>query len=792
MKQFNLQAVVFFLGLVFFSSVRHHSALIGSEESNPETIRRVGLLSDSGELENSIPEAPALNTANLPARCDLSSQLPQAYSQGNQASSVGFALGYAIKSYTENKKSSKPVNLSKLSVKNPDDQKYFFSPKYIYNATNQGKDQGGSLLQGLVLLSSQGILSWSELPYTYDDYRSRTFLNEVGSIRNRIFEFRRISPHKIQLIKAYLRDGHPLPASVLFYSDYTGHNKGQVLSKPNGEFMGVQAVVLAGYDDSKKAFKFLNSWGNEWGDDGYGWIDYKLFQRTVQSIYWVNDPSHVPSPSDFAKSYPNEITASRGNYPDRVRVSWSQVRGAVGYEIYRKRTSEEKYQLVGLSVDRSFEDRGVQPELAYHYTVGSVFQDDSSSPSPGYAEGFATKSQKQAVMEKITGLVASQGKFADRIHLTWDAIPGAREYHVYKFNRYSNEFRVLGKTNKPEFIDRKAQRNGNLEFYRVSLAGNTANSSLSDSVLGYTTSRSLALPPPDEIEASKGDHSDKISLQWQGIPGAVDYKIYRYSLTSKIWEELANTTATFFEDVSPVGNTHYYSVASANKLGIWSRGSVPVLGSIALTRDRSNTLIPPNLIETKIIKLDSDQLLRLNWKPVKDAKAYSIYTRKVGGSWTKIGDTAVNYYQTALPREGSFQLYSVASVNELQLEGRKSTSVAFGYIPSQKDEVLHRSFGQASKLEKFKGPWTSMYWDGKANVTQVQLVIDANDEMNQTCKIKFNNRLIYEGEYIQETKIIDPQGSFQIAIGETDEALFMEIRDKKIFKENTSLSFLRE
>ena len=42
------------------------------------------------------------------------------------------------------------------------------------------------------------------------------------------------------------------------------------------------AVVLVGYDNARNAFKFINSWSNEWGEGGFGRIDY-----TAASTLWV-------------------------------------------------------------------------------------------------------------------------------------------------------------------------------------------------------------------------------------------------------------------------------------------------------------------------------------------------------------------------------------------------------------------------------------------------------------------------------------------------------------------------
>jgi len=38
-------------------------------------------------------------------------------------------------------------------------------------------------------------------------------------------------------------------------------------------------IYLIGWNDDKKMFKFLNSWGTEWGDKGYGYLPYAYVEK---------------------------------------------------------------------------------------------------------------------------------------------------------------------------------------------------------------------------------------------------------------------------------------------------------------------------------------------------------------------------------------------------------------------------------------------------------------------------------------------------------------------------------
>ncbi|MEO1987226.1 MAG: C1 family peptidase [Martelella sp.] len=49
---------------------------------------------------------------------------------------------------------------------------------------------------------------------------------------------------------------------------------------------GGHAVTLVGYKESGQYFKFINSWGTNWGDRGYGRLSYDALLRGYQ---WTDD-----------------------------------------------------------------------------------------------------------------------------------------------------------------------------------------------------------------------------------------------------------------------------------------------------------------------------------------------------------------------------------------------------------------------------------------------------------------------------------------------------------------------
>ena len=82
------------------------------------------------------------------------------------------------------------------------------------------------------------------------------------------------------MIKYFLSIGNGVVIGTLVNSDFTEISSDNPIYDTFSETddASAHAICLIGYDDSvgNGAFKFINSWGTEWGLDGYGWISYDL------------------------------------------------------------------------------------------------------------------------------------------------------------------------------------------------------------------------------------------------------------------------------------------------------------------------------------------------------------------------------------------------------------------------------------------------------------------------------------------------------------------------------------
>jgi len=104
----------------------------------------------------------------------------------------------------------------------------------------------------------------------------------------------------LELIKALLAAGLPSMFGFSVFSSFTQAKIGGKIPypSPGDKSCGGHAVVAVGYDDKMKikntsdnkettgAFLIRNSWGTDWGDEGYGWLPYEYVLKGLAVDWW--------------------------------------------------------------------------------------------------------------------------------------------------------------------------------------------------------------------------------------------------------------------------------------------------------------------------------------------------------------------------------------------------------------------------------------------------------------------------------------------------------------------------
>lgn len=233
----------------------------------------------SGELIE-ITEIPE----NLPENHDLSPLMPPVRSQGNQGSCVAWATTYYLKSYQEKIQ----YGYEYTTYEN------IMSPSFVYNQikVNPNCGAGSAIGDALDLLATTGCNNWKEFPYSDLSCSNLPTDHQIELAgQNKIKDYYNVGiPEdnvdenytKVNLIKTLIHQGNPIVIAMDFenleFEDIDNLYIANSYTENPIDSCG-HAILIVGYDNQINAFKIINSWGSNWGNDGYAWINYNFFLK---------------------------------------------------------------------------------------------------------------------------------------------------------------------------------------------------------------------------------------------------------------------------------------------------------------------------------------------------------------------------------------------------------------------------------------------------------------------------------------------------------------------------------
>lgn len=240
----------------------------------------MGWLMEDEDTE-SIPDDINLGTqfgsGELPSSVDLSAYFPPIGDQGQYGTCVAWAVGYNHKSYLE----AKAYGYTSF------DNSKLFSPKDLFWAIDnsyKGADcNGTNFAPAYDVIMSRGIATLYTVPYEdlgdCSNSPESSWTNDAGN--HKIANYREIDIDK-NTIKDYLAQGRPVVFGAKLGDEFFDYTSG-VLDYQSYGYSGqhaYHAMILSGYDDNmgtNGAFRVVNSWGENWGDNGGIWVDQDFF-----------------------------------------------------------------------------------------------------------------------------------------------------------------------------------------------------------------------------------------------------------------------------------------------------------------------------------------------------------------------------------------------------------------------------------------------------------------------------------------------------------------------------------
>ncbi len=223
----------------------------------------------------------------MPSKVSLEAYAPSRGQQGRQGSCVGWASAYSARTILHSRATGKDPN----SVA--------FSPAYLYNQIALEGCQGAYMLDAMKTMYENGGVPYND--FKYDEASCRKYPQSNHLAKGRQFRIKgynrltldhdRYTPD-ILAIKQNIAQGAPVVIGMQVGGTFMSRMVGQKVWRPTQKdytqrgFSG-HAMTVIGYDDNLEggAFQIMNSWGEKWGDRGFGWVRYRDFETFVKEAY---------------------------------------------------------------------------------------------------------------------------------------------------------------------------------------------------------------------------------------------------------------------------------------------------------------------------------------------------------------------------------------------------------------------------------------------------------------------------------------------------------------------------
>lgn len=173
---------------------------------------------------------------------------------------------------------------------------------------------------------------------------------------------------------------------------------------------------------------------------------YSLFTGVVNAKAVLNEPLNVK--------------ADAAGY-NTVKVTYSPVAGATGYEIYRSISKNGTYRLIKTTTATTFYNTNLTTGFTYFYRVKAIRKQSSLTSKSEFSE----KVWKSPKLGTVYNLKAASNAYRTA-ELSWAGVNGASGYDVFRCSKANGTYTRAGRVKTNSFSEQN-RPSGNSYYYKV-------------------------------------------------------------------------------------------------------------------------------------------------------------------------------------------------------------------------------------------------------------------------------------------------------------------------------------
>lgn len=213
--------------------------------------------------------ASSSRVSRLPPKVDLRPFMTPVENQGGSNSCVANAVAGAYEYLVKRHRGDDAYDVSRLFI-------YFNARK---RSGIEHEDQGSMIADAIDSLREEGACAEETWPYDESVVNEEPSPEAYDEASQFLVEDMQHVPTALDAWRAALAEGYPVIFGMSLFQSFDKHRKPGLVPMPSAressrESHGGHAMLCVGYSDPDKLFIVRNSWGPDWGDQGYCYIPY--------------------------------------------------------------------------------------------------------------------------------------------------------------------------------------------------------------------------------------------------------------------------------------------------------------------------------------------------------------------------------------------------------------------------------------------------------------------------------------------------------------------------------------
>ena len=247
------------------------------------------------------------------------------------------------------------------------------------------------------------------------------------------------------------------------------------------------------------------------------------------------------------------VVTKAENTVDGVKITWEGSEGSANYRLFYK-VAGGKWTAIVDTTETSYLWTEAESGTRYTFVVRAINSAGTTYTSALNTAGKTITYIAAPAVTKVENTLTG-------VKVTWDAVTGAENYRLF-YKVAGGKWTKITDTTRTNFTWTEAVSGTKYTFVvrAVNSAGTSYTSALNSA--GKTITYVAVPHITSAVNTAEG-----ISLTWEGVEGAAQYRIF-YRIGYTKWVRVADTTdTTFIWDGAVSGTTYTFSIRTMNEAG---------------------------------------------------------------------------------------------------------------------------------------------------------------------------------------------------------------------------------